>query len=210
MRMIAAAIAAMGIAVGLAASAQAQSFPARPVSVIVTYPPGGPVDTVTRIVAEHMRSTLGQPFVIENVGGAGGSLGVGRLARAAANGYTIGVGDIGAFVLNGAVYALPYDLLTEFEPIALLAMSPLLVLARNTMSAKDLKELIAWLKDNQGKVSQGHIGSGTLSHLCGLYMQATTGAAWTALVATSISMKCTEPDARVLKLRFFVPASFRT
>jgi len=179
MRMIAAAIAAMGIAVGLAASAQAQSFPARPVSVIVTYPPGGPVDTVTRIVAEHMRSTLGQPFVIENVGGAGGSLGVGRLARAAANGYTIGVGDIGAFVLNGAVYALPYDLLTEFEPIALLAMSPLLVLARNAMPAKDLKELIAWLKDNQGKVSQGHIGSGTLSHLCGLYMQATTGAAWT-------------------------------
>src|SRR6266700_3563497 len=173
MRMIAAAIAAMGIAVGLAASAQAQSFPARPVSVIVTYPPGGPVDTVTRIVAEHMRGTLGQPFVIENVGGAGGSIGVGRLARAAANGYTIGVGDIGAFVLNGAVYALPYDLLTDFET------SPLLVLARNAMPAKDLKELIAWLKDNQGKVSQGHIGSGTLSHLCGLYMQATTGAAWT-------------------------------
>src|SRR6266566_4288076 len=179
MRMIAAAIAAMGIAVGLAASAQAQSFPARPVSVIVTYPPGGPVDTVTRIVAEHMRSTLGQPFVIENVGGAGGSLGVGRLARAAANGYTIGVGDIGAFVLNGAVYALPYDLMADFEPIALLATSPLLVLARNTMPAKDLKELIAWLKDNHGKVSQGHIGSGTLSHLCGLYMQSTAGAAWT-------------------------------
>ena len=101
MRMIVAAIAAMGIAVGLAANAQAQSFPSRPVSVIVTYPPGGPVDTVTRIVAEHMRGTLGQPFVVENVGGAGGSLGVGRLARSAANGYTLGVGDIGAFVLNG-------------------------------------------------------------------------------------------------------------
>ena len=113
------------------------------------------------------------------MGGAGGSLGVGRLARSAANGYTIGVGDIGAFVLNGAVYSLPYDLMADFEPIALLATSPLLVLARNTMPAKDLKELIAWLKDNQGKVSQGHIGSGTLSHLCGLYMQATAAATWT-------------------------------
>jgi tripartite-type tricarboxylate transporter receptor subunit TctC len=179
MRMIVAAIAAMGIAVGLAANAQAQSFPSRPVSVIVTYPPGGPVDTVTRIVAEHMRGTLGQPFVVENVGGAGGSLGVGRLARSAANGYTLGVGDIGAFVLNGAVYALPYDLMADFEPIALLATSPLLVLARNTMPAKDLKELVAWLKENQGKVSQGHIGSGTLSHLCGLYMQKTAAASWT-------------------------------
>ena len=182
MRMILAAVAwitTVGIAMSLAASAQAQTFPSRPLSVIVTYPPGGPVDTVTRIVAEHMRGTLGQPFVIENVGGAGGSLGVGRLARSAANGYTIGVGDIGAFVLNGAVYALPYDLMADFEPVALLATSPLLVLARNTMQAKDLKELIAWLKDNHGKVSQGHIGSGTLSHLCGLYMQATAAATWT-------------------------------
>src|SRR5436309_176015 len=131
-----------------------------------------------QIVADRMRGTLGQPFVIENVGGAGGSLGVGRLTRAVPNGYTIGMGDIGAFVLNGAVYPLPYDLLTEFEPIALLAMSPLLVLARNTMPAKDLKELTIWLKANQDKVSQGHIGSGTLSHLCGLYMQSTAGATW--------------------------------
>jgi len=160
-------------------SAQAQTYPSRPVSLIVTYPPGGPVDAVARIVTDHMRATLGQPVVIENVSGAGGSLGVGRLARAAPNGYTVGVGDIGAFVLNGAVYPLPYDLLTEFEPIALLATTPLLVLARNTMPAKDLKELIAWLKANPGKVSQGHIGSGTLSHLCGLYMQSVAGVAWT-------------------------------
>jgi tripartite-type tricarboxylate transporter receptor subunit TctC len=181
MRIILAAawITIIGIATGSAASAQAQNFPARPVSVIVTYPPGGPVDTVTRIVTEHLRGTFGQPFVIENVGGAGGSIGVGRLARATPNGYTIGVGDIGAFVLNGAVYALPYDLLTDFEPIALLATSPLLVLTRSTTPAKDLKELVAWLKDNQGKVSQGHIGSATLSHLCGLYMQSIADATWT-------------------------------
>src|SRR3954468_16458637 len=152
MRVIVAGITAIGIATGLAANAQAQSFPSRPLSVIVTYPPGGPVDTVTRLVAEHMRGTLGQPLVVENVGGAGGSLGVGRLARSAANGYTIGVGDIGGFVLNGAGYSFPYNLMARFEPIALLATSPLLVLARNTMPAKDLRELVAWLKDNQGKV----------------------------------------------------------
>src|SRR5215813_10111034 len=156
MRIILAAawITIIGSAIGLAASAQAQSFPARPVSVIVTYPPGGPVDTVTRIVTEHMRGTLGQPFVIENVGGAGGSLGVGRLARAAANGYTIGVGDIGAFVLNGAVYALPYGRLHYFEPIAWWAKSALRVVARNTLPAKDVKGVGTWLKANQSKVSQ--------------------------------------------------------
>src|SRR5262245_51724826 len=171
-------LAAVAVLATMSANAHAQTYPSRPVSVIVTYPPGGPVDTVARIVTDHMRATVGQPFVIENVGGAGGSLGAGRLVRMAPNGYTIGVGDIGAFVLNGAVYPLPYDLLTEFEPIALLAMSPLLVLTRSTMPAKDLKELAVWLKANQDKVSQGHIGSGTLSHLCGLYMQSTAGATW--------------------------------
>src|SRR3954470_3432162 len=125
-------------------SAAAQNYPSRPITLIIPFTPGGPVDTVARIVTEHMRGTLGQPFVIENVGGAGGSLGVGRLARSAAHGYVIGVGDVGAFVLNGAVYSLPYDLMADFEPIALLATSPLLVLARNTMPAKDLKELVGW------------------------------------------------------------------
>ncbi len=193
-------------------SAQAQTYPSRPVSLIVTYPPGGPVDAVARIVTDHMRATLGQPVVIENVSGAGGSLGVGRLARAAPNGYTVGVGDIGAFVLNGAVYPLPYDLLTEFEPIALLATTPLLVLARNTMPAKDLKELIAWLKANPGKVSQGHIGSGTLSHLCGLYMQSVAGVAWTFvpyrgaapamqdLTGAQIDLMCAAPGGSSLPL----------
>jgi tripartite-type tricarboxylate transporter receptor subunit TctC len=161
------------------ASANAQVYPSRPITVIVPYPPGGPVDTVARMLTDHMRASLGQPFVIENVSGAGGSIAVGRVARSAPNGYTIGIGDIGTYVLNGAVYPLPYDILTEFEPVAYLGSSPLLVLARNTMPANDLKELMAWLKANQGKVSQGHIGSGTLAHLCGLYMQTTTAAAWT-------------------------------
>jgi tripartite-type tricarboxylate transporter receptor subunit TctC len=176
MRWLILAVAAISACI---ASASAQVYPARPITVIVPYPPGGPVDTVARVVTDQMRASLGQPFVIENVSGAGGSIAVGRVARAAPNGYTLGIGDIGTYVLNGAVYPLPYDILTEFEPVAYLGSSPLLVLARNTMPAKDLKELMAWLKVNQGKVSQGHIGSGTLAHLCGLYMQTTTAATWT-------------------------------
>jgi tripartite-type tricarboxylate transporter receptor subunit TctC len=159
--------------------AGAQPYPSRPISIIVPFTPGGPVDTVARVVTDHMRGSLGQPFVVENVSGAGGSIASGRVARAAPNGYTIAIGDIGTYVLNGAVYSLPYDLLTEFEPIGLLVASPLLVLSRNTMAAKDLKDLMAWLKANQDKASQGHLGAGTLAHLCGLYMQTTTDAKWT-------------------------------
>ena len=99
--------------------AAAQPYPSRPISLIVPYPAGGPLDQVARVMTEHMRGTLGQPFVIENVSGAGGSIGVGRVARAAPNGYTIGIGDVGTQVLNGAVYPLTYDVMTDFEPVAL-------------------------------------------------------------------------------------------
>ena len=165
--------AVIGAVVLSIASAAAQPYPSRPISLIVPYPAGGPLDQVARVMAEHMRGTLGQPFVIENVSGAGGSIGVGRVARATPNGYTIGIGDVGTQVLNGAVYPLTYDVMTDFEPVALLVASPLLVLSRSSLPAKTLTELVAWLKANQEKVSQGFIGSGTLSHLCGLYLQQT-------------------------------------
>jgi tripartite-type tricarboxylate transporter receptor subunit TctC len=160
-------------------SAAAQPYPSRPVTVIIPFTPGGPVDTVARVVTDHMRGTLGQPFVIENVSGAGGSIAVGRVARAAPNGYTLGHGDIGTYVLNGAVYPLNYDLIADFDPVALVASSPLLVLAKKSTPAKDLNELLGWLAANHDKVSQGHLGSGTLAHLCGLYMQKTAAAQWT-------------------------------
>src|SRR3954471_19882772 len=126
-------------------SAAAQNYPSRPITLIIPFTPGGPVDTVARVVTEHMRGTLGQPFVIENVSGAGGSIGVGRVARAAPSGYTLGHGDIGTYVLNGAVYQLPYELMTDLEPVALVASSPLLILAKKATPARDLKELLAWL-----------------------------------------------------------------
>ncbi len=176
------------------------------------YPAGGPLDQVARVMTEHMRGTLGQPFVIENVSGAGGSIGVGRVARATPNGYTISIGDVGTQVLNGAVYPLNYDVMTDFEPVAWLVASPLLVLSRSSLPAKTLTELVAWLKANQEKVSQGFIGSGTLSHLCGLYMQQVTGSKWTFvpyrgaapaiqdLVGGQVDIMCLAPSGSSLPL----------
>jgi len=192
--------------------AAAQPYPSRPISLIVPYPAGGPLDQVARVMTEHMRGTLGQPFVIENVSGAGGSIGVGRVARATPNGYTIGIGDVGTQVLNGAVYPLNYDVMTDFEPVAWLVASPLLVLSRSSLPAKTLTELVAWLKANQEKVSQGFIGSGTLSHLCGLYMQQVTGSKWTFvpyrgaapaiqdLVGGQVDIMCLAPSGSSLPL----------
>jgi tripartite-type tricarboxylate transporter receptor subunit TctC len=158
--------------------ASAQSYPSRPITLLVPYPAGGQADAIPRILAEHMKVTLGQPVVIENVSGGGGTIGVGRVVRAAPNGYTIGLGASQTHVNNGALYALPYDLLTAFEPIALLASSPLLIIGRNSLPAKDLNELTAWLKANHEKVSQGHIGAGGGTHLCGIELQAKTGVRW--------------------------------
>jgi tripartite-type tricarboxylate transporter receptor subunit TctC len=193
-------------------SAAAQNYPTRPITLVIPFTPGGPVDTVARVVTEHMRGTLGQPFVIENVSGAGGSIGVGRVARAAPNGYTLGHGDIGTYVLNGAVYQLSYNLMSDLEPVALVSSSPLLVLAKNSVPAKDLRELLAWLKTNRDKVSQGHLGNGTLAHLCGLYMQKTAAAQWTFvpyrgaapamqdLVGGQIDVICAAPGGSSLPL----------
>jgi tripartite-type tricarboxylate transporter receptor subunit TctC len=139
----------------LARTAIAQGYPARPITMIVPFPAGGANDVIARIVAERMREPLGQRIVIENVGGADGSIGVGRLARARPDGYTICLGIDGSFVLNGAFYSLPYDLLNDFAPITLVASGPVVLMGRTTLPAKDLGELIAWLKAHPGQASAG-------------------------------------------------------
>jgi tripartite-type tricarboxylate transporter receptor subunit TctC len=153
----------------------AQTYPSRPITIVVPFAPGGPTDTIGRIMAERMRGSLGQPVIIENVGGAGGSIGVGRAARAAPDGYTISIGNLSSHVFNGAVYALAYDLLNDFEPASLLASQPLLIVAKKATPAKDLKELIAWLRANPGKASQGTPGAGTAAHVAGVFFQQETG-----------------------------------
>src|ERR1700686_3068654 len=128
--------------------AMAQPYPARPITLIVPYGASGPLDTLTRIVSERMRVSLGQPMVIENVTGASGAVGVGRAARAAPDGYTVSVGNWPTHVVNGATFSLPYDLLRDFEPVALLSSNPYLVAARNGLPAKNLRELIDVIKAN--------------------------------------------------------------
>src|SRR5215510_2540492 len=156
--------------------AGAQTYPTRPVTLVVPFPAGGVLDTVGRIVAENMRAALGQHVIIENVGGANGSIGVGRVARAAPDGYTIGIGIRDTHVINGAIYALPYDVRTDFEPVVLLSRSRgSLILAKKAMLANDLKALVAWLKANPDKASQGHPGVGSTPHIMGIHFQKLTG-----------------------------------
>ena len=166
------AIAALGAQFRVAA---AEVYPSRPITVVVPFPAGGPTDTIARIVSERMSGFLGQPLVIENVTGAGGTIGTGRVARAAPDGYTLCVGFLGTHVLNGAVYTLQYDVTKDFEPIALLASNPQLIVAKKSTPAKDLKELIALLKANPGKAIQGSAGIGSPSHVSGEYFGRATG-----------------------------------
>jgi tripartite-type tricarboxylate transporter receptor subunit TctC len=134
------------------AGAQAQSYPSRPITLVVPFPPGGSTDTAARIMAERMRAPLGQPIVIENVGGAGGSIGVGRVARAAPDGYTFDIGQWDTHV-GSIIYKLDYDLEKDFEPIALISNNPQLMVAKNDLPASDLAELVTWMKANPGKIN---------------------------------------------------------
>jgi len=147
-------IAALAALVGIA-SAQAQTFPNKPITFNVPFAAGGPADAMARIMGESMRKALGQPVLVENVVGAGGSIGVGRVAKAAPDGYTVSVGHWSTHVVNGAIYDLSYDLLKDFEPVALLPANPQLIVTRKTLPAKDLRDVIAWLKANEAKRRRG-------------------------------------------------------
>jgi tripartite-type tricarboxylate transporter receptor subunit TctC len=155
--------------------ARAQAYPTRPITIVVPFAVGGALDVVGRILAPRMRASLGQTIIVENVAGASGSLGAGRVARAAPDGYTLVIGDWGTLVANGAVYALKYDVLNDFEPVSLVATQPFLIVAKKAMPADDLKGLIAWLKVNPGKASAGTAGVGATDHVGGALFQNVTG-----------------------------------
>jgi tripartite-type tricarboxylate transporter receptor subunit TctC len=157
-------------ALGLTA-AHAQPYPSRPITIVVPFAAGGPTDAIARSISERMRISLGQPIVIENVTGAGGSIGVARAVRSAPDGYTLSLGHTGTHVVNGAIYPLQYDLLNDFEPIALLASNTMIVVTKNDVPPKNFRELIDWLKANPGKVAVGTAGVGSASHFSGVYFQ---------------------------------------
>jgi tripartite-type tricarboxylate transporter receptor subunit TctC len=162
-------------AAGFSSAASALDYPARPISLIVPFPPGGPVDTLARVLTEPMRASLGQPLVVENVGGASGSIAVAKVARAAPDGYTMILGNWTSYVGTPAVYPVQFDVLNDFEPVALLTQSPLMLVGRKELPANNVKELIGWLKANPGKAASGTIGIGSPSHVGALYFQKLTG-----------------------------------
>jgi tripartite-type tricarboxylate transporter receptor subunit TctC len=188
------------------ATAMAQTYPSRPITMIVPLAPGGSTDVIARIMAEGMRASLGQPVIVENTTGAGGTIGVGRLARAAPDGYTIGIGQWGTNMANGAIYTLQYDLLKDFEPIALIATQPFLIVTRKTMPANDLKELIAWLKANPDKATQGNSGIGTPSHVAGVFLQNAVGAKWPLVPYRSAGLSMQDLVAGNIDLTLDTPA----
>ena len=168
-------IAALILAAASSPVAVAQVFPSRAITIVVPFAAGGPTDVIARTLAEHMRSSLGQPVIVENVAGANGSVGVGRVARAAADGQTIGIGHWSTHVVNGAVYPLQYDLLRDFDPIALVSTNSYLIVAKQAVPASDLKSFIAWLKANPDKASEGTAGAGSPQHVSGVFFQNATG-----------------------------------
>ena len=175
-RFIAALLVLLAFGAGIAHAQEA--FPARPITMVVPYPPGGVTDTLARLLAEHMRTRLGQSIVVENMGGAGGSVGVGRVARAAPDGYTIVLANSETHVLNPVVQTLDYDVVKDFAPVVLLPAYPFLLVSNNAVPVKTLSELIAWIKQNPTKVTQGTVGIGTAQHLCGLALQKELGVTW--------------------------------
>jgi tripartite-type tricarboxylate transporter receptor subunit TctC len=146
----------------------AQTYPSRPVTMIVPFAAGGPTDAITRLLSERMRLSLGHPVIVENVTGATGSIGVARAARAAPDGYTLSIGTIATHVFNGAIYKLQFDTLVDFEPVSLLATQPVLIVGRQRLPGTDLRELIAWLRANPGKALEGTAGTGSSQHIGGV------------------------------------------
>jgi tripartite-type tricarboxylate transporter receptor subunit TctC len=158
-----------------AGAASAETFPSRPITIIVPFAAGGPSDAMARILADRMKTPLGQTVVIENVTGAGGSIGVGRAVSSPPDGYTISFGHLGTHVCNGAVYSLPYDLLTDLAPVAMLPSNPMVVVSKKAAPATNLKEFVAWVKANDGKITAGTAGAGSGAHIAGVYFEKLTG-----------------------------------
>src|SRR3989440_5349291 len=156
-------------------NALADNFPSHPITIVVPFSAGGPSDAMTRILAERMKTTLGEAVLVENVTGAGGSIGVGRAVRSPPDGYTISFGHLGTHVANGAIYKLGYDLVTDLEPVVLLPSNPMVVVSKNAVPAKSLKEFLEWLKSRPAPAAAGTAGAGSGSHIAGLYFENATG-----------------------------------
>jgi tripartite-type tricarboxylate transporter receptor subunit TctC len=204
---------ALAVVAGCAIQALAQAYPSHPITIIVPFPAGGPSDTLARILGERMRTSLGQPVVVETVTGAGASLGVVRAAQSAPDGYTLSIGNWTSHVGAGAMYPAAHDALLDLQPIARISATPLMIVGKNALPPQNAGELIAWLKANPGKASAATVGAGSGAHVCLLYFAQKTGTRFQLvpyrggapvmqdLVAGQIDMFCAEASQTLSFLR---------
>lgn len=191
----------------LLTAAFADQFPSRQITILVPFAAGGPIDTTTRIIADKMRESLGQTVIIENLGGAAGSLAAGRVAKAAPDGYTLITGIWGTHVANGAIYKLSYDVQTDFAPVALLSSNPLLIVSSKKTPANNLMELVNWLKANPDKATQGTSGVGSVGHVGGVFFQKMTGTKFQFVPYRGLAPAMTDLMAGNIDLMFDTPAT---
>jgi tripartite-type tricarboxylate transporter receptor subunit TctC len=175
MRRLKLAFAAAALAVAFDGASFAQVYPARPITVVVPFPPGGQVDTVARLLLDRMRTALGQPLIVESVGGASGTIGTGRVVRAAADGYTLGMGNWTSHVGGPAMYSPAYDILSDLEPVSMLLVAPTVIVGRQGLPPNNLQDLVAWLKANGDKATAATVGAGSPGHVSALHFQNVTG-----------------------------------
>jgi tripartite-type tricarboxylate transporter receptor subunit TctC len=168
-------LAALAALLWFGANAQAETFPSRPLTIVVPFAAGGPSDVMARILAERMKTSLGEAVLVEDFTGAAGTVGVGRVVHSAPDGYTIGFGHLGTHVANGAIYKLNYDLVADLEPVVLLPSNPMIIVSKNAVPAKTLRELLAWLKAKPEPATAGTAGAGSGAHIAGLALESAAG-----------------------------------
>ena len=195
------------------ATAQAQPYPSRPITIIVPFPAGGPTDTIARLIGDHMKGTLGQPVIIENVTGAGSTIGTGRAVSAPPDGYTLYVGNWTSAVGAGALYNTSWHIINDLTPVAQMPASSLMIVGKSGLPANNIRELIAWLKANPDKATAASVGAGSGAHICGLYFMQKTetkfqfaqyrgGApAMQDLVGNQIDLMCAEASQTLAHVR---------
>jgi tripartite-type tricarboxylate transporter receptor subunit TctC len=207
----AAALAALVLAG--AAAAQAETYPSHPITMMVGFPPGGPTDTLARILADAMQKTLGQPVVIETLSGASGSIAAGRVAHATPDGYTIGIGNWSSHVGSPAIYTLDFDVFKDLQPISLVTTAPMMILGKNGLPPATAAELVSWVKARSQPTTFGTVGVGSAGQLCGIFFQEKVGAqlqfvpyrgaapAMQDLMAGQIELACLEASSSLANVQ---------
>jgi tripartite-type tricarboxylate transporter receptor subunit TctC len=197
----------VALSAALSMPARADTFPSRPITIIVPFAAGGPIDTTTRIIVEKMRESLGQPVLVENLSGAAGGLAAARVVKAAPDGYTLMSGIWGTHIANAAIYNLSYDVQADFTPVALLTSNPLLIVSSKKVPANNLKELIAWLKENPDKATQGTSGVGSVGHIAGVFFGKMTGTKFRFIPYRGLAPAMTDLVSGTVDLMFDTPAT---